>query len=183
MTQPDNEHAQLGKAELEQAIAATPGEKVTDADLDNAIVATQFEYPTLPPGTLTLCIITLRNGFNVVGESACVDPTNYNKEIGDTIAYNNARNKIWLLEGYALAERRRLVLEGCQERSLVDKLRDEYDELAGRVERLTAFIGGDRYKSLTSHEQDDLREQLSLMEQYETVLHRRIERKAPPVAA
>jgi hypothetical protein len=106
MTGTDTGHVQLDKAELETAIAATPGEKVTDADLDRAIIATQFEYPV--GTTLTLCILTLRNGFNVVGESACVDPQNYNKDIGDTIAYNNARNKIWLLEGYALAERRRV---------------------------------------------------------------------------
>lgn len=60
--------------------------------------------------------------------------------------------------------------------TFIDRLRAEHDELAGRIERLREFIGTDRYNGLTSHAQDDLREQLGLMEQYETVLARRIGR-------
>jgi hypothetical protein len=46
------------------------------------------------------------NGFSVRGESACVDPRNFNMEIGRNIAYRNAFNSLWALEGYLLAERR-----------------------------------------------------------------------------
>lgn len=53
----------------------------------------------------THCIITLKNGFEVTGESACVDPANYNQDIGEGIAYDNAFEKIWVLEGYLLHER------------------------------------------------------------------------------
>ena len=53
---------------------------------------------------LTFCVITLKNGFTVTGESACASPENFDKIIGQKIAYENARNKIWQLEGYLLKE-------------------------------------------------------------------------------
>ena len=54
---------------------------------------------------LTVCILTLRNGFTVTGESTCVSPENYNEEIGNKIARENARDKIWVLEGYLLKQK------------------------------------------------------------------------------
>ena len=63
-----------------------------------------FDAP-LPLQTLTFCIITLENGFTVTGESACASPENFDAEIGKKIAYDNAREKIWLLEGYLLKEK------------------------------------------------------------------------------
>ena len=54
---------------------------------------------------LTVCVLTLENGFTVTGESACASPENYNQQIGEDIAFNNARDKIWLLEGYLLKEK------------------------------------------------------------------------------
>jgi hypothetical protein len=49
--------------------------------------------------------LTLKNGFNVIGESAAASPENFKEEIGKQIAYENARNKIWALEGYLLKQR------------------------------------------------------------------------------
>lgn len=54
---------------------------------------------------LTVCCLTLKNGFTVTGESACASPENFNQEIGEKIAYKNAREKIWALEGYLLKQR------------------------------------------------------------------------------
>ena len=55
------------------------------------------------PGTNTIvCCITLFNGFTVTGESSCVSDSNFDEEIGRDIAFNNAKEKIWLLEGYLL---------------------------------------------------------------------------------
>ena len=53
---------------------------------------------------LTVCCLTLENGFTVTGESACVSPENFDKEIGEKIAFEQARNKIWVLEGYLLKQ-------------------------------------------------------------------------------
>ena len=63
-----------------------------------------FDAPE-PLQTLTFCILTLENGFTVTGESACASPENFDAEIGKKIAYQNAREKIWLLEGYLLKQR------------------------------------------------------------------------------
>lgn len=54
---------------------------------------------------LTICILSLENGFTVTGESACASPENFDEKIGREIAYKNAREKIWQLEGYLLKEK------------------------------------------------------------------------------
>ena len=59
-------------------------------------------YYVFPGTMLTVCCLTLRNGFTVIGESACASPENFNVEIGRKIARDNARQKIWALEGYLL---------------------------------------------------------------------------------
>ena len=51
---------------------------------------------------LTFCVLVLRNGFTVTGESACASPENFDAEIGRKIARANAVQKIWPLMGYAL---------------------------------------------------------------------------------
>ena len=51
---------------------------------------------------LTFCVLVLKNGFTVTGESACASPENFDAEIGRKIARSNAVNKIWPLMGYAL---------------------------------------------------------------------------------
>ena len=61
--------------------------------------------PPLQLDLLTFCVIVLKNGFTVTGESACASPKNFNADIGQKVAYENAREKIWLLEGYLLKEK------------------------------------------------------------------------------
>ena len=51
---------------------------------------------------LTFCVIQLRNGFTVTGESACASPENFDAEVGRKIARQNAVQKIWPLMGYEL---------------------------------------------------------------------------------
>lgn len=51
---------------------------------------------------LTFCVLVLRNGFTVTGESACASPENFDVEIGRKIARQNAEAKIWPLMGYQL---------------------------------------------------------------------------------
>lgn len=94
----------MNDQQLEQAIAAQPHEKVTKESIEARIKS--VDYMVVPNSTVTLCNITLENGFSVRGESACVDPRNFNMEIGQQIAYREAFAKLWPLEGYLLAERR-----------------------------------------------------------------------------
>ena len=53
-------------------------------------------------GLLTFCVLVLKNGFTVTGESACASPENFDAEIGRKIARQNAVEKIWPLMGYEL---------------------------------------------------------------------------------
>lgn len=54
---------------------------------------------------LTFCVLTLRNGFTVTGESACASPENFDAELGRKIARQNAIDKVWPLMGYALKQK------------------------------------------------------------------------------
>ena len=58
-----------------------------------------------PLSLLTFCVLTLKNGFTVTGESACASPENFNAEIGRKVARENAVSKVWPLMGYALKEK------------------------------------------------------------------------------
>ena len=74
--------------------------RLTPADIDNQIKDIKFHV--FPGTTLTVCALTLKNGFHVVGESAAASAENFDEEIGKNIAFENARKKIWAFEGYAL---------------------------------------------------------------------------------
>ncbi len=77
--------------------------RLIPAHIDATIVGEA--YHVFPGTTLTICALTLRNGFQVTGESAAVSLENFDEEIGRKIARENARNKIWALEGYLLKQR------------------------------------------------------------------------------
>jgi len=76
--------------------------RLTPKLIDDTIVGEYFHI--VPNTTLTLCVLTLTNGFTVTGESAAVSMANFDKEIGRKVAKENARDKIWALEGYLLKE-------------------------------------------------------------------------------
>jgi hypothetical protein len=88
---------QIEKEIVEKGLTAP---RITPDMIDECIKHEQ--YYIFPDTTLTVCALTLKNGFQVVGESACASPENFNEEIGRKIARDNARNKIWALEGYRL---------------------------------------------------------------------------------
>lgn len=64
-----------------------------------------YRYGRINSGTfglLTFCVLVLRNGFTVTGESACASPENFDAEIGRKVARANAVQKVWPLMGYEL---------------------------------------------------------------------------------
>ena len=93
--------------------------RITPADIDGNIVGEVYftaaqgvsgavpndcEVYYSPPSLnlLTFCVLVLKNGFTVTGESACASPENFDAEIGCKIARQNAIQKIWPLMGYEL---------------------------------------------------------------------------------
>ena len=112
-----------GDQAIERAIVsagANVAPRVTPADIEAAIVSEWYInaadgvpedefHPPVPSNhplrLLTFCVLVLRNGFTVTGESACVSRENFDAEIGRKVARENAVNKLWPLLGYALKER------------------------------------------------------------------------------
>jgi hypothetical protein len=62
-------------------------------------------YLVLPDGRTTLCILDLENGYTIKGLSACVDPAEFDLNLGRKYAFDDAFKQIWALEGYLLAEK------------------------------------------------------------------------------
>lgn len=104
---------------IEQEIIAKglTAPRVTPQDIEENIASTWYinagegvipdDYmPPVPVDhplrLLTFCVLVLKNGFTVTGESACASPENFNAEIGRKIARENAVQKIWPLMGYEL---------------------------------------------------------------------------------
>lgn len=104
---------------IEQEIQAKglTAPRVTPADIEANIVSAHYftaadavAYnaggPSVVPEPslylLTFCVLVLRNGFTVTGESACASPENFDAEIGRRIARENAVQKVWPLMGYQL---------------------------------------------------------------------------------
>ena len=78
--------------------------RITVSDMNEKVKSAT--YTRLPDSTTTVCQITLVNGYTLVGTSACVDPAMFNQAVGEQIAYNNAFEQLWALEGYLLKQRR-----------------------------------------------------------------------------
>lgn len=76
--------------------------RLTPTLVDAQIVAT--DYHVFPNSQHTVCCLTLQNGFTVIGESACASPENFDAAIGQDVAFQRARGKIWSLEAYMLKE-------------------------------------------------------------------------------
>ena len=112
-----------GDQAIETAIVAAGANvapRVTPADLEAAIASEWYInaadgvpedefHPPVPSNhplrLLTFCVLVLKNGFTVTGESACVSQENFDADIGRKVARENAVNKLWPLLGYALKER------------------------------------------------------------------------------
>ena len=77
--------------------------RLTPEKIDSIIEDKVFWNPSAT--TLTVCALKLKNGTFVVGESACVSAENFDVELGQKIAFQNAREKIWALEGYILKQK------------------------------------------------------------------------------
>lgn len=76
--------------------------RVTPEHVDATIAGEA--YYVFPGTTVTVCCLTLANGFHVLGHSAAAAPENFDQEIGQKIARAEARDNIWMLEGYLLRE-------------------------------------------------------------------------------
>jgi hypothetical protein len=96
------------------------GYRLTPQDIDAKIKAES--YWIVPLTTTTVCALTLHNGFVVIGKSACIEPDNFDFDIGRKVAFDDARRQIWALEGYRLSSRRAIMLEELTDTELLHNL-------------------------------------------------------------
>lgn len=86
-----------------KAVQKTPNRVTLDSLLEK-IVHVEYVRP-INLRHMTIAVVLMQNGFAVVGKSAPADPENYNKELGEQFAKEDAVRQLWQLEGYALRER------------------------------------------------------------------------------
>lgn len=91
----------LTNEKRDEMIADRQARTVTVKSIEDKIICQ--EHPEVS-GTLTICVLTMKNGFKVIGKSACAHPENFDAELGQKIAYDDAFKQIWALEGYLLRE-------------------------------------------------------------------------------
>lgn len=83
-----------------QAVAVAP--RVTLQSMEDKIDHTDY---VVHNGILTIAIVQMKSGFFVVGKSAPASPENFNAELGQKFAREDAIRQLWGFEGYALRER------------------------------------------------------------------------------
>jgi hypothetical protein len=86
--------------EMLAKIATKP--RITAIAIEEMVWSSTVWYKRVPETTVTLCALTLPNGFTVIGKSACVNAENFDEEIGKRLALDNAKNQLWELEGYRM---------------------------------------------------------------------------------
>lgn len=77
--------------------------RVTPEEIDAMIITEQFHVPI--GTTLTICTLTLDNGFVVIGKAGRASPANYDKGLGERLAYEDARRQVWELAGFRLRDK------------------------------------------------------------------------------
>lgn len=75
--------------------------KVTEKQIDAIMEKTDFQTEMMGNKT-TVVVATLPNGFVIVESSSCVDPKNYNHDLGVKLCKERIRDRLWMLEGYLL---------------------------------------------------------------------------------
>jgi hypothetical protein len=113
----------MSDKEIEQEIQekGLNAPRVTVAQIEETIVAEAYitgdaipiwlrndkaprDYIAKSMSCLTICVLVLKNGFTVTGESACASPENFDGDLGRKIARQKAIDKVWALEGYHLKQ-------------------------------------------------------------------------------
>lgn len=78
---------------------------VTQKQIDDILYNSEFKEFHRIFDKQCIVVALLPNGFTIVGESACVDPNNYDEAIGSELAMKDIERQLWALEGYLLQNR------------------------------------------------------------------------------
>lgn len=86
----------ITRAEADAIVATRTYPRITKELIEEKIYAVEY----LIRDQLTICVITMQNGFSVIGKAAPMDPRNYDEQVGERYAYDDAFAQLWALEAY-----------------------------------------------------------------------------------
>jgi hypothetical protein len=95
----------LSTEEAKAVIATKTAPRVTEEHIKAKMRSVCYERPFAEHPQLTLCAITMDNGFVVIGKSAPASPENFDQEVGRRYAFDDAFKQLWQFEGYLLREK------------------------------------------------------------------------------
>lgn len=152
--------------------------RITNDEIEAKMKDVQYDCHIVPGTTTTVITAYLVIGyvnFTLATEiMACVDPRNFNKELGEKYgkekAAKAAKDKLWELEGYRLAHE-----ISSKPADFVGRLNEEYEELKVKVDKLDDFLVSDGLAALDGEQQALLSAQSVYMKSYVEVLRQRIE--------
>nr|DAM19609.1 MAG TPA: hypothetical protein [Bacteriophage sp.] len=135
--------------------------------MQDVIVKTVVEFDK----PCTYVTVRMKNGFTLRESTTCVDPANYNEEIGKEICLQKIEDKVWFLLGYALQDKHPI------NQTFKDRLLIERQDLAERFSKLCAFVDTPKFEEVVKdeHQRDLLLRQRDYMSEYLNVLNQRIE--------
>lgn len=90
--------------------------KLTPEILESKIVG--LAYHQFEGTTVTICCLTLENGYNTIGQSACIDQSMFDAEVGKDLAYQDAFSKLWQLYGFNAKEALFQAVQGAEQNKL-----------------------------------------------------------------
>lgn len=137
------------------------------ANMQDVIVKTVVEFDK----PCTYVTVRMKNGFTLRESTTCVDPANYNEEIGKEICLQKIEDKVWFLLGYALQDKHPI------NQTFKDRLLIERQDLAERFSKLCAFVDTPKFEEVVKdeHQRDLLLQQRDYMSEYLNVFNQRIE--------
>ena len=143
--------------------------KVTEKQIDKIIQAGSVEIQDLSDKT-TLVKFKTKEGFEIVATSSCVDPKNYNRDVGAKICMDQIKNKLWEYEGYTLSKK----LYKTTGEGLFDRVYSEAEELKAKLKKLQDFMGTTKFDVLPYFDRYLLIDQECAMQDYLDVLTARL---------
>jgi Phage protein (N4 Gp49/phage Sf6 gene 66) family len=167
---------------------ATEMELVTEAELKAKAKKPRITFEMLDAnikdtaylqhGLLTICVLTLQNGFMVTGESACADEENFDLGVGQRLAFHNARNQIWKFMGYELKTQLHQIVEAQTAVPIPtpkDRVVEEWQKLLDKLTKLREFLLSSAFDDLAMVQKLLLTQQEKTMAYYLYILEERLD--------
>lgn len=108
--------------------------------------ANEFDKP------VTYVTVRMKNGFTLRESTTCVDPTNYDEEVGKQICLEKIEDKIWFLLGYALQDK----VYKESNSTFKSRMIEEYKQLGDRLGKLNTALNKDGFKEKVGEKQYNL---------------------------